>query len=76
MRVELWNLYFFFAAIFKCALYTGLGPAVLIVYAVEKLVKAGRVPTLHRSGRWLAKVIPIRKPGHPVPRRRKDRRAA
>jgi hypothetical protein len=47
------NLYVLFLAIGKAAWMTGLGPAVLFLYAAQKLVSAFGVPAHHQGERWL-----------------------
>jgi hypothetical protein len=44
----------------KAALYTGIGPGIVIVYAPSKWLRADRVPTLTLSERW-SKTLTARK---------------
>ncbi len=52
MNSELFNLYVFAFVIAKAALYTGIGPAVLFVYAAEKLVSVFGVPARKQGESW------------------------
>ena len=55
------NLALLFHALGKAALYTGIGPSILFVYAAEKLAKRFRVPAPLQGERWL-ECNPISKP--------------
>lgn len=52
------DLFLFFLILGKCALYTGLGPAILLVYGAEMLVRAYRVPARKLLGKVVSLWIP------------------